>query len=130
MDRSWIYKARRIGDYFLGELKKFIKSAEKHARSEKTQRIYCPCKTCKNMRVFSDTTIIRSYVLVGGFVDNYMIWTYHGEIAPLPTENLIDEIIQDIMFNRLFDAYDDFDDAGGNDEDVGGGYGDGVNGAH
>jgi hypothetical protein len=67
-------------------------------------------------------------VLVGGFVDNYMIWTYHGEIAPLPTENLIDEIIQDIMFNRLFDAYDDFYDAGGNDEDVGGGYGDGVDG--
>jgi hypothetical protein len=27
------------------------------------------------MRVFSDTTIIRSHVLVGGFVGNYMIWT-------------------------------------------------------
>jgi hypothetical protein len=26
----------------------------------------------------------------------------------------------------LFDAYDDFDDAGGDDDDVGGGYGDGV----
>jgi hypothetical protein len=26
----------------------------------------------------------------------------------------------------LFDAYDDFDDAGGDDEDIGRGYGDGV----
>jgi hypothetical protein len=45
-----------------------------------------------------------------------------------PTENLLDEIIQDAEFNRLFDAYDDFDDAGSDDEDVGGGYGDGVDG--
>jgi hypothetical protein len=65
-------------------------------------------------------------VLVGGFVDNYMIWTYHGEKAPPPMENLLDKIIQEIKFNRLFDAYDDFDDAGGDDDDVGGGYGDGV----
>jgi hypothetical protein len=65
-------------------------------------------------------------VLVAGFVENYMIRTYHGEKAPPLTENLIDEIIQDVEFNRLFDAYDDFDDAGGDDEDVGGGYGDAV----
>jgi hypothetical protein len=65
-------------------------------------------------------------VLVGGFVDNYMIWTYHGEKAPPPMENLLDKIIQEIKFNRLFDAYDDFDDTGGDDEDIGGGYGDGV----
>jgi hypothetical protein len=130
MDMSWMYKARRTEDYFLGELKKFIESAEKHARSEKTQRIHCPCKICKNIRVFSDTTIIRSHVLVCGFVDNYIIWMYHGEKAPPSTENPIDEIIQDAEFNRLFDAYDDFDDAGSNDEDVGGGCSDDVNGGH
>jgi hypothetical protein len=69
-------------------------------------------------------------VLVGGFVDNYMIWMYHGEKAPSPIENPLDEIIQDAEFNRLFDAYDDFDDAGSDDEDVGGGYGAGVDGGH
>jgi hypothetical protein len=69
-------------------------------------------------------------VLVSDFVDNYMIWTYHGKKAPPPTENQLDEIIQDVEFNRLFDAYDDFDDAGGDDEDVGGGYNDGVDGGH
>jgi hypothetical protein len=114
--------------YFLGELNKFIQSAEKHARIEKTHRIPCQCKTCMNMRVFSNTTIIRSHVLVGGFVDNYMIWMYHGEKAPPPMENPLDEIIQDAEFNRLFDAYDYFDDAGSDDEDVGGGYGDSVDG--
>jgi hypothetical protein len=43
-------------------------------------------------------------------------------------ENPLDEIIQDAEFDRLFDAYDNFDDVGSNDEDVSGGYGDGVDG--
>jgi hypothetical protein len=37
-----------------------------------------------------------------------MIWTYHGEKAPPPTENTLDEIIEDVKFDRLFDAYDEF----------------------
>ena len=77
------------------------------------------------MRVFSYTTIIRSHVLISGFVDNYMIWNKHGEEAPPLRENQLDEILQDPEFNILFD---DFDDAGGDDEDVGGGYSDGVDG--
>jgi hypothetical protein len=52
--------------------------------------------------------------------------TYHGEKEPPPIENPLDEIIEDVEFNRLFDAYDDFDHASGDNEDVGGGYGDGV----
>jgi hypothetical protein len=47
-------------------------------------------------------------VLVGGFVENYMIWIYHGEKAPPPTENTLDEMIEDVEFDRLFDTYDDF----------------------
>jgi hypothetical protein len=43
-------------------------------------------------------------------------------------ENSLDEIIQNTEFNRLFDAYDNFDDVDSDDEDVGGGYGDGVDG--
>jgi hypothetical protein len=116
--------------YFLVELNKFIQFAEKHVRIEKTHRIPCPYKICRNIRVFNDATTIRSYMLVGGFADNYMIWMYHGEKASPPKENPLDEIIQDPEFNRLFDDYDDFDDAGGNDEDVGGGYDDGVDRAH
>ena len=77
------------------------------------------------MRVFSDTTIIRSHVLTSDFVDNYMIWNKHGEEAHPPREYPLDEIMQDLEFNILFD---DFDDFGGDDEDVSGGYSDGVDG--
>jgi hypothetical protein len=112
--------------YFLRELNKFIQTKENHARNKKTQRIPCPCKTCKNMRVFSDTTTIRSYILVGSFVENYKIWTYMVRKHPPLIENPLDKIIEDVEFDRLFDAYDDFCEGGGDYDGVGGCYGDGV----
>ena len=120
-----MYKARRTDKYFHGEVDKFIQAAENHARIEKTQMIHCRCRTCKNMRVFSDTTIIRSHVLISSFVDNYMIWNKYGEEEQPQRENSLDEIMQDPEFNILFG---DFDDFGGDDEDVSGGYSDGVDG--
>jgi hypothetical protein len=95
MDRLWIYKARRTDAYFCGELNKFIQTAENHVRNKKTQRIPYPCKTCKNMRLFSNTTTIRSHELVGGFLENYTLLTYYDEKAQPPTENPLNEIIQD-----------------------------------
>ena len=68
-----MYEARMMDAYFHGELDKFIQAAENHARIKKTQLIHRPCRPCNNMRVFSDTTIIGSHVLISGFVDNYMI---------------------------------------------------------
>jgi hypothetical protein len=58
-------------------------------------------------------------VLVGGFVKNYMIWTYHGEKAvPPPTENTLNKMIEDVEFDGLFDAYDVFcTDVGDDDGD-------------
>ena len=82
MDRTWMYKAQRTDAYFRGQLDKFIQVAKNHARIEKTPLIHCPCRPCKIMRVFNDTTKIRLHVLVGGFVEDYMIWTYHGEMLP------------------------------------------------
>jgi hypothetical protein len=70
------------------------------------------------MREFSDTTTIRLHVLVGGFVENYMIWTYHGKKAPPLTENTLDDMIEHIEFDRLFDTYDEFcADVGDDDGD-------------
>jgi hypothetical protein len=59
-------------------------------------------------------------VLVGGFVENYMIWTEHGEKAPPPTENPLDKMIEDVEFARLFDAYYDDFCAGVSNDDVDG----------
>ena len=64
-------------------------------------------------------------MLISGFVDNYMIWNKHGEEEQPQRENSLNEIMQDPGFNILFD---DFDDAGCDDEGIGGGYFDGIDG--
>jgi len=90
-----MYKARRTDAYFRGEVDKFIQAAENHTRIEKTQMIHCPCRTYKNMRVFNNTTIIGSHVLISSFVDNYMIRNKYGEEEQPQRENSLDEIMQD-----------------------------------
>ena len=51
---------------------------------------------------------------------------YHGENATPPTDNLFDEIIQEEQSDRMFNAYDDFECGGSDDDGVGGFHGDGV----
>jgi hypothetical protein len=115
-----MYNAERTDTYFDGELNKFIQVADNHARNEKTRLMHCPYNACKNLSVFSDPTIIRSHVLVSGFVQNYKIWKYHGETdAPPPMNNPLDEIIHDKEFDRMFYSYFDGggDDDGDDDDD-------------
>ena len=122
-----MYNAKRIDAYIRGELNKFIQVAENHTRNEKTQLIHFPCKACRKLRVFIDPTIIRLHVLVSGFAEDYMIWKYHSETnAASSTNSPLDEIMQDKQFDRMFDAYDDFDDGGSDDGGVGGFHGDDV----
>jgi hypothetical protein len=99
--------------------------------------MHCPCNACKNLRVSSDPTTIRSHVMVSDFVKDYKIWKYHGQTdAPPPTNNPLDEIIQDEEFDIMFHSYfdgggddDGDDDAGVADDDgVGGFQDDGVDG--
>jgi hypothetical protein len=68
-----MYNAKRMNAYFHGQLNKFIQIAENHTRNKKTQLMHCPCNACKNLRVFSDPTTIRSHVMVSGFVKHYKI---------------------------------------------------------
>ena len=111
-----MYHAKRTDAYFCGELNKFIQVSENHARNEKTQLMHCPCNDCKNLRVFSDPTTIRSHVIVRGFVKDYTVWKKHGETdAPPQADNPLDEIIQDEDFNRLVHSYFDVD---GDDDGV------------
>src|SRR6185437_6075507 len=114
MDRAWMYNVNRMDAYFCGELDKFIKVAENHARKENTMLIHCPYRVCGNLKVFSEPTTIRSHVIVSGFVKDYTIWKKHGEMdVPPPTNNPLDEIIQGDDFGRFFDAYYDL----GRDDD-------------
>ena len=76
-----MYGSLRFKVCFREEVDKFIKAAEKHTTTltENKDTIIYPCKDCKNRMTWTDVTIIRSYLIMRGFVENYIVWIYHGE---------------------------------------------------
>jgi hypothetical protein len=78
---SWMYGSLRFKAGFREEMDKFIEAAKKHATTltENKDTSICPCKDCKNHMAWTDVTIIRSYLIMRGFVEDYTVWIYHGE---------------------------------------------------
>ena len=78
---SWMYGLLRFKLDFGDEVDKFIEAAEKHAMTLKQNKdsIICPCSDCKNHLAWKDVTIIRSHLIMWGFVKDYTVCIHHGE---------------------------------------------------
>ena len=76
-----MYGSLRFKAGFREEVDKFIKAVEKHAMTliENKDTIICPCKDCKNHMAWTYVTIIRSHLIMRGFVENYIVWIHHGK---------------------------------------------------
>jgi hypothetical protein len=70
----------------------FLEVVAQHTTHEKEDAIYCNCKVCNNnvMYLYNDHEIICKHLVWSGFMDNYFIWSKHGETQPR-TESIIDE---------------------------------------
>ena len=70
---SWMYGSLRFRAGFREEVDKFIKAAKKHTTMliENKDTIICPYKDCKNRIAWIDVTIIISYLIMLGFVEDY-----------------------------------------------------------
>jgi hypothetical protein len=79
MDRAWMYDAPRHGEIYIKGLSVFIEAAEKDALTKKTKEIYCPCSDCKNQKLWDKSSIIKSHLILRGFVEDYKCWSNHGE---------------------------------------------------
>ena len=55
--------------------------------TENKDIIICPCKDCKNHMAWTDVTIIRSYLIMRGFVEDYIVWIHHGEKTVVDNDN-------------------------------------------
>jgi hypothetical protein len=90
----------------------FLKKVVEHTSRQKEETIYCPCKVCKNVVMFKDRDVIREHLVWSGFMNNYFIWTKHGETQP-GAENIMDERteenmgIPDDMCSHHDDGYED-----------------------
>ena len=82
-----MYGSLRFKVCFREEVDKFIEAAEKHAATliENKDTIICPCKDCKNRMAWTDVTIIRSHLIMRGFVEDYTVWIHHGETVIVTT---------------------------------------------
>ncbi|WP_428025418.1 hypothetical protein [Arcobacter sp.] len=101
-----MYKLGDVLAHFKG-VSIFLEAVVQHATREKKETIYCPCKVCNNNMIYlyKDHEIICEHLVQSGFIDNYFIWSKHGE-TQLRTESNI--------YEREEDGGED--DVGENDE--------------
>jgi hypothetical protein len=97
-NRSWMYRSSDVLAHFKGVCA-FLKTVVQHASREKEETIYYPCKECKNDVMFMDREVIHEHLVWSGFMNNYFIWTKHGE-TQLRTESIIDERAEENMYCR------------------------------
>ncbi|WVZ84720.1 LOW QUALITY PROTEIN: hypothetical protein U9M48_031713 [Paspalum notatum var. saurae] len=90
------------------EVDKFIEVANKDAKTKKVAGICCPCKKCKNLKVWTDPCIIRSHLIIDGFVKDYSVWIHHGEKEAPPKATDTDQVS-----DELIGGGDDNEDSGG-----------------
>jgi hypothetical protein len=86
----------------------FLETVVQHASRQKEETIYYPCKVCKNDVMFKYREAIREHLVWSGFIDNYFIWTKHGETQPR-IKNIIDERAEESM-DIPDDVYSHHDD--------------------
>jgi hypothetical protein len=115
-DRSWMYESGDVLAHFKG-VSIFLEATAQHATREKEEATYCPYKVCNNnvMYLYKYHEIIREHLVWSDFMDNYFIWSKHGEIQPR-TESIIDEREEvNMNANHVYSHHDD----GGDQDDVG-----------
>ena len=96
-----MYGSLRFKAGFREEVDKFIEAAKKHTTTlkENKDRIICPYKDYKNSIAWTDVTIIRSYLIMRGFVEGYTVWVHHGKtfiVNDEDEEEYDDEILESL----------------------------------
>jgi hypothetical protein len=82
-DRSSMYQSGDVLAHFKG-VSIFLDATAQHATREKEEAIYYPCKVCNNnmMYLYENSEIIHEHLVRSGFMNNYFIWSKHGETQP------------------------------------------------
>ena len=62
---------------WINGLKSFLDAAEAHKSSKGF--MCCPCRVCQNKKEYSKRSTLHAHIYEKGFMDNYTLWTKHGE---------------------------------------------------
>jgi len=105
MDRQWMYNDRCSMACITG-LNTFLDAAEAN-RSAKGF-MCCPCRICKNGKEYSKRKTLHAHIYCEGFMDNYSLWTKHGEPGVVMGEGEEEDDILDWV--HLHEANSAFED--------------------
>jgi hypothetical protein len=115
-DRSRMYESSDVLAHFKG-VSIFLEATAEQATHEKEEAVYCPCKVSNYnvMYLYTNREIIREHLVRSGFMNNYFLWSKHGETQP-KIESIIDEREEENMYaDHVYSYHDD----GGDQDDVG-----------
>ena len=121
-----MYGSLRFKVGFREDVDKFIEAAKKHATTLKENKdiIICPYKDWKNRMAWTDVIIIRSYLIMRGFVEDYTVWIHHDETVIVNDEDeeeYDDETIESLsQYSAELDARMDFEFGNEQGGDAGG----------
>ena len=105
-DRDWMYFPRRLPEFEAG-VNEFLDAS--FAKSAIGGEIHCPCKKCRN-RFWGSRKEVKDHLVGQGFVRNYYVWRFHGEVPQkvgATTVNEDDTIMHDNMDELLHDRFRD-----------------------
>jgi hypothetical protein len=112
MDRAWMYDLARIDPVYIKNVRHFVEEVMRHTnRQEKSNKFY-PCVDCENKIAWSDSKVVKSYLIKRGFKKNYTIWTTHGEID----DSLLEVDTGGVGDDNSYDQHDGVSD--GDDHDI------------
>jgi hypothetical protein len=70
LDRSWIYGPRLCNEYIKG-LDAFINFMKKDMLDNGRGDVCCPCKHCKNEKIYHTDDVLRLHLIKNGFMEDY-----------------------------------------------------------
>ncbi|GKE16638.1 abscisic aldehyde oxidase 3, partial [Tanacetum coccineum] len=75
-----MYDISRSNPEYIKCVQTFLAFAETNLASSGATYIWCPCKDCKNVCKFNNTSVIEGHLIRRGFMYKYTCWSQHGEL--------------------------------------------------
>lgn len=80
MDKTWIFCDRLFDEYFDGD--DFLEFSILNSKNR--MLIRCSCTSCCNIK-FLTLEKVRLRIFKKCFLEEYLVWNWHGEVDPKPT---------------------------------------------
>ena len=107
MNRQWMYLADRRSKQWVDGMHAFLDVAE--ANKLPSGAMFCPCGQCENRRTYKSRGILHFHLMSSGFMQNYTVWSKHGERGVIMDDNEEEDDDNDIPTFGEYGAFAEAD---------------------